>query len=85
MRGKHPNCRWYEFNQETQAITIKTNKEVKCGQEFTNRYSPPMRDVLLAKKKRGRPPREKKKEEECHQAKKEERKATRQKKKKIVK
>jgi SET domain-containing protein len=59
MKGKHPNCRWYEFNQKTQTITIKTNKEVKCGQEFTIRYSPPIRDALQEKKKRGRPPNKK--------------------------
>jgi hypothetical protein len=76
MKRKQPNCRWYDFNKENQTITIKTNKAVKCGQEFTIRYSPHMREALHAKKKRGRRSNEKKREEERCQAKKTERKAT---------
>jgi SET domain-containing protein len=56
-KGNHPNCSWGKFDQKKQTIPIKTNKEVKQGEEFTVNYSPHIRRVLHSKK-RGRPPKE---------------------------
>lgn len=58
LKGDYPNCRWGKFNPKTRTITINTNKDVKLGQEFTIRYSPPIREALQSKKKRGRPRKE---------------------------
>jgi SET domain-containing protein len=58
LKGNYPNCTWGKFDPKTQTIPIKTNKEVKRGEEFMINYSPHIRRVLHSKQKRGRPRKE---------------------------
>jgi hypothetical protein len=56
LKRHPPNCTWGKFNPKTQTTSIKTNKVVQCGQEFTIRYSPHIRRMLHSTIKKGRPP-----------------------------